>query len=310
MQNTASVMELAVDPAQPQIQQVHKHSWTIFRLVMILLIVGLGVFAGSILRYGYTYYMTPVVERYHSPLHSELKPGGTIGRMLGMAGSGMLLGLLLYSLRKRVRFMKNWGKLSHWLQFHIFLGIAGPVLITFHSALKLRGIVAISYWSMMIVMVSGMIGKYLYAQINSAISDTELEYGTIRKQIDEINARLSAMLDPVRMKQVQAIADFQSEKALSSLRAAWLMVSDDVRWLTRRSRLHRILNSVKGLSKEERADLYHLARHRELLTRRITLLRNSQQMFRYWHILHLPLAQTMYIVMVIHIVIAVMTGYL
>lgn len=310
MQNTARLMDLPLDSAPAASHQIKKGHWTLFRIVMILLIVGFGIFAGSILRYGYTYYMTPVVERYHSPLHSELKPGGAIGRMLGMAGSGMLLGLLLYSLRKRVRFMRNWGKLSHWLQFHIFLGIAGPVLITFHSAFKLRGIVAISYWSMMIVMVSGMVGKYLYAQITSAISDTELEFGSIRNQIDEINRKLSEMLDPVRLKQVHSIANFQSEETTSSLHAAWLMISDDLRWLVRRSRLHGILNSVNGLTKQERADLYHLARQRELLTRRIALLRNSQQMFRYWHILHLPLAQTMYIVMVIHICVAVMTGYL
>ena len=70
----------------------------------------------------------------------------------------MLVLLLIYSVRKRSKLMKGKGALSLWLKFHIFLGVAGPILITFHSSFKLRGIVGISYWSMVIVALSGLVG--------------------------------------------------------------------------------------------------------------------------------------------------------
>ena len=38
----------------------------------------------------------------------------------------MMLALLLYSLRKHVRFMHSWGPTKHWFRLHMFLGIAGP----------------------------------------------------------------------------------------------------------------------------------------------------------------------------------------
>lgn len=282
----------------------------LLRVVLALLVCSLIVFAISMIVYGYSYYKTPLPLRYRSDLHSTLKPSGHIGETLGMIGTGMLVGLLAYSARKRFRFMKNWGKLSTWLHFHIFMGFAGPVLITFHSALKLRGIVAISYWSMMIVMLSGMVGKYLYAQINSAITDHQLEYADLQKQIESINHQLRNLLSGQSLAKLQSATDFHSETEISSWRAAWMMISDDIRWLVRKYRIQAHLSSIHGLSSSERSHIYKMARTRELLLRRIALLRNSQQLFKYWHIFHLPLAQMMYITMTIHIVVVVLTGYL
>ena len=120
-------------------KEPRKGSWTMLRVITILLILALIVLSASILFYGYSYYTTPLSKRYLSPQHQDLKPGGRIGHLLGVAGSGMLIGLLAYSLRKRVRFMRNWGRLKTWLHFHIFLGLAGPVLITLHSASSSAG---------------------------------------------------------------------------------------------------------------------------------------------------------------------------
>ena len=163
---------------------------------------------------------------------------------------------------------------------------------------------------MIIVMCSGMVGKYLYGQITNALTDHELHFDEVRKQISEINFKLSGFMDSSHLKQVQNITDFQIAANPSSWRAGWMMITDDLRWLVKRRRLQQILKTVPDLTRDERLNLYSLARQRELHLRRIALLRNSQQLFRYWHILHLPLAQTMYIVTILHIVIAIYTGYL
>lgn len=295
-------------PSQPSpALSKHKISW--LRITITVLSLTLLIAVGFLIAHGFSYYTTPVTQRYLSPLHKELKPGGYIGHFLGVTGSCMMIGLLAYSLRKRVYFMRNWGKLSHWLNFHIFLGVAGPILITFHTAFKLRGIVAISYWSMMIVFVSGIIGKYLYIQINNAISDSTFQFEELRKQIDLTNQRLASLLTSSHLQQVNKIADFHSDPSLSPFRAGLLMLFHDLRWLIRKRALHRILNTAR-LTNQERHDIYLLARTRELQLRRIALLRSSQQLFKYWHIIHLPLAQTMYFTMAIHVVVAILTGYL
>jgi hypothetical protein len=263
-----------------------------------------------LIHYGYSYYSLPNTKRFRSELHRDLKPGGEIGHKLGIAGTVMLTGLLVYSVRKRSNRMKNWGRLSNWLQFHIFLGIAGPILITFHSAFKLRGIVAISYWSMILVALSGAIGRYLYAQIPKAISGKQKESEILKSELEEINAQLSAELEPVLLQKIQKIADFSSEVPASAGKAVLLMLSDDLRWWKKRFQLRRILKHAAGLTAASRKKIYLLARRRALHLRHIALLRASQSLFRYWHIIHIPFAQTMYFTMLIHIFVAVKTGYL
>ena len=62
----------------------------------------------------------------------------------------MLL-MLLYSVRKRVGFLRRLGPLSRWLDGHIFLGVFGPLLVMLHSSFKVQGLVALSFWSMVAV---------------------------------------------------------------------------------------------------------------------------------------------------------------
>ena len=259
--------------------------------------------------YGYIYYSTPLTGRFRMSQHDELKPSGTIGHKLGYAGSGALLLLLIYSVRKRSKFMKGKGALSLWLKFHIFLGVAGPILITFHSAFKLRGIVGVSYWSMILVAFSGLVGRYLYAQIPRAISGREEESEEVKKELDAINLRLSEVLQPSVLERVQLIASFERNASVSAVRSLFLSVADDFRWWARKRKLRKILSGQNSISTSERLEIIKLARRRQKYLRHITLLRGSQDLFKYWHILHIPLAQTMYLTMLIHISVAIKTGY-
>src|SRR5512137_2504566 len=64
------------------------------------------------------------------------KPGERLfdlGYNLGLAGGLMMLVLLLYPLRKRVKFFENFGFLPSWFKWHMVLGILGPLTIVFHS---------------------------------------------------------------------------------------------------------------------------------------------------------------------------------
>jgi hypothetical protein len=114
---------------------------------------------------GRDYYALPLLERPHHELHWDLKPGGEVARWYGVTGFGLLVAMLGYSVRKRVPALSRLGRLRAWLDFHIWCGVTGPLLIVLHSALKVGGLIAIAFWSMIAVALSGIFGRYLYAFI-------------------------------------------------------------------------------------------------------------------------------------------------
>ena len=82
--------------------------------------------------------------------------------------------------RKRYRILSRIGLLKHWLEFHIFLCTLGPILVLFHTAFKFGGLVAISFWSMVAVFLSGIIGRFIYLQIPRTIEGRELSLNEVR----------------------------------------------------------------------------------------------------------------------------------
>ena len=84
---------------------------------------------------------------------------------LGWSGFSVICLTNLYILRKKIPALKDLGSVGGWLNFHIFCGLIGPTLIVFHSNFHVNGLVAISFWSMMISAVSGVVGRYFYTQI-------------------------------------------------------------------------------------------------------------------------------------------------
>jgi len=135
----------------------------------------------AVVSIGYSYYKLPVEERVYDPGHGFFKPSGVIGHGYGILGSFfMISGVLLYMARKRFRSLSRLGILKHWLEFHIFLCTLGPLLVLFHTAFKFGGLVAISFWSMVAVFLSGVIGRFIYLQIPRSIEGRELSLSEIR----------------------------------------------------------------------------------------------------------------------------------
>ena len=203
----------------------------------IAILAGIVILTFIVLLYlGISYYGTSLEERFFHPLHALLKPSGIWGHGMGIAGTlFMIMGVLLYMIRKRMRSLSRWGYLKHWLEFHIFLCTLGPTLVLFHTSFKFGGLVAISFWSMVAVFVSGIIGRFIYIQIPRTIEGRELSLSEVR----ELNR-----------------------------------------------------------TKDEMA-----------LKRQIDRLVTMQNLFKYWHVAHLPFALIMLVIMVIHVAVTIVFGY-
>jgi len=121
-----------------------------------------------------------------------IPPAGELfGHVMGIVGFlFMLMTETLYSLRKRSRTVK-WGKLSNWLQFHIFTGLVGPYMVLLHSSWKFNGIAGITTLFTIIIVVSGFIGRYIFTRIPRTLDGLEIEGGLSQEALKQARRLLA-----------------------------------------------------------------------------------------------------------------------
>ena len=140
---------------------------------------------------GFPYYHTTLTERFYHSDHDLYKPSGLIGHGLGIIGTlFIVIGVFSYMARKRYRFLARFGRLKYWLESHIFLCILGPIMILYHTAFKFGGIVSVSFWSMVVVVASGVIGRYIYLQIPRSMEGRELSLNEVREMKSNLNVHI------------------------------------------------------------------------------------------------------------------------
>ena len=249
---------------------------------------------------GISYYLTPLIARPRHPLYWALKPGGELGHDFGMVGSAMMIVMLAYSLRKRLRILRRLGPLTVWLDYHILLGVCGPLFVILHSSFKVGGLVALSFWSMIAVAASGVLGRFLYRQIPRTRAGDELSLADVERLDRELTRELIEELSVPRetVEQIAAIAEegIDPRRSLASL----LLGMTFGPFVLRR----RLQHLVKGAPRFEKAVM-----RKALLRRRIVLWERLREIFHYWHVLHKPFALIMYLFMVLHVAVAWSTGY-
>lgn len=276
--------------------------------VGLFILIGVASFTLLILN-GFNYYTTPLEERFFDPSHTSLKPSGSIGHGLGIAGSlMMLIGVGVYIVRKRVRRFGRIGLLKHWLEFHIFLCSVGPMLILFHTAFKFGGIVAVSFWSMVAVVLSGIIGRYIYVQIPRSISGKELSLNEVRLLDEELAQKLKGKTNLSEELQF-TINTFDLNSYISS-NSNLITILVKGYFVTNKlfKKVKRDL-SRNNVPKHNRKEILKLTKNKLALDRKIKLLRSMQNIFRYWHIFHLPFAIIMLVIMLVHVGVTIAFGY-
>ena len=278
--------------------------------VGLFLVVGISVTILLAIN-GYQYYTTPLEERFFSPDHSVLKPSGAWGHGFGIIGTLMMIvGVGVYMIRKRYRKFFNIGYLKHWLEFHIFLCSVGPVLVLYHTAFKFGGIVSVSFWSMVLVVLSGVVGRFIYLQIPRSIEGQELSINELTSMKEKLALRIRSVLS----EDLATLAGF--ERISSSDRYKSFKLSTSIGFFIRDyfstkqlMRLFRKRMKLIGLNKSEREELIVAAKSEIVIARRIALLRTFQKLFHFWHIFHLPFAISMFVIMVIHVIVTIVFGY-
>ncbi|MFZ4707703.1 MAG: hypothetical protein ACOYMF_17005 [Bacteroidales bacterium] len=285
---------------------MNKTAHRIYLFILSIIVIIAFVFIAN---KGYAYYKISIEERFFHPDHVSLKPSGIWGHGMGIIGSAfMILGVSLYMVRKRYRIFSRVGFLKHWLEFHIFLCTLGPILVLFHTSFKFGGIVAISFWSMVAVFLSGIVGRFIYIQIPRSIEGKELSLSEVRDLKGNIGDTLinSIQLDDeshsVIVNSIKVKVDVYSSNFV--VRSIQKSVDDYKTFRKVKSVLRK--NKV---SKLQRNLVLNLVKNEMSLNRRIERLVLMQNLFKYWHVAHLPFALVMLIIMVIHVAVTIVFGY-
>ena len=139
--------------------------------------------------YGWTLYLIIItllmIAGFFISNDQLYKPGDKVGYNIGLAGGLMMLTLLIYPLRKRIGFMKNWGILPKWFKWHMVFGVLGPALIMFHSTFLIGSINAgVAMVCMLLVSGSGIFGRFFYTKIHHGLYGRQTSYKQLQEDLD------------------------------------------------------------------------------------------------------------------------------
>lgn len=280
-----------------------------FHRIYIGILILIAILTTSYLAYeGYAYYLSGLEERFFHPDHQTLKPSGIWGHGFGIIGSLMMLvGVLMYIVRKRVRMFSRIGILKHWLEFHIFLCSLGPILVLYHTAFKFGGLVAISFWSMVAVVISGVIGRYIYLQIPHTIEGREMSLNEINQTKVALNEKLILVyqLDEIVLEAIMQAVKKRPDRSGSN------MVRRSIsKFIFERNTIKEVKTILQGknISGKNFKEVMGIIESEIALNRKIDRLITMQNLFKYWHVAHLPFAILMLIIMLVHVMVTVTFG--
>jgi len=244
---------------------------------------------------GYTYYNSPLEERFYHPHHHWFKPSGIYGQGLGILGTFLItFGVSIYIARKRYNFLAKYIRLKYLLEFHIFLCTLGPILILFHTAFKFGGIVSIAFWSMVAVVLSGVIGRFIYIQIPRTIEGRALSLSEVQHMKTDLAKVLTEKFN-LESNTIEIITSLISKENTTS----------DKKTL---SHLRKVLHRG-DLPKQNRSTILKMVKHEISLVGKIARLEYMQKLFKYWHVVHMPFALIMLIIVIIHVAVTLTFGY-
>jgi hypothetical protein len=252
----------------------------------------------------------------HAHLERYITPQRGLGYGLGITGGSMMVLLLIYSARKRLRWLSWLGGIPAWFEFHMVLGIVGPILVLFHSNFSFGATNSnVALVCMLVVAGSGVIGRYIYTRLHARLDGQE---GTL-EQLRAVGDRLRAQTTSISFLPGLLDAIDRAEKRLIeppkgfTMRFLHLLTGGPrvavARWLLRRE-IKRVLDLA--LRRESALIAKHAHRiaavARSYADRRLEAGRRMAEyqmyarLFSLWHVLHIPLFFMLLIAGVVHVI--------
>lgn len=234
-------------------------------------------------------------------------PGRGFGHALGIAGASVMAVLLLYPLRKHVGLLRNWVPLKQWFAMHVVCGIAGPLLVLFHTGFRLRSLNAtVAVASMVLVAVSGVVGRFLYRKIhhglNVARAASQDMQGALARELAQAE-RVAGPLPAVRLELARFAA--VASRPLAGWRArVFHFLAFGFRRALAQRRISGALGQVplerRSPARAQLASLERASCDALQAMQRIAQFAAYERLFSLWRILHVPLVFMLVISAIVH----------
>jgi len=246
---------------------------------------------------------------------SGLTPLKGAGYWLGIAGSCLMLLLLLYPLRKRMRSLRVIGTVAFWFRAHMILGVLGPVLVLWHANFRLGSInCSVALVTMLMVAVSGIIGRYLHSKIHFGMYRRKAEAYDVLADADELRGFIGAD-PPVADRMIVQLNDFaRLGTTVPKGVLVGLVFLSVIGWRGAAVRMRLIAHArhviaVEGerRGRSQKVQSQQLAGVADFVTQHIGAATKAatfafyERLFRLWHVFHLPLFILLVIVAIFHV---------
>ena len=245
----------------------------------------------------------------------NLSAGEGLGYWLGVFGGTLMVLLLLYSVRKRIPFMRHLGPTRHWFRMHMTLGVLGPVIILYHSNFQVGSINSqVALFCTLLVAMSGVVGRYFYAQIHNGLYGSSSSLRQLIKNVEQseqqspnspglnadVTAQLAELADTV-LRSPESVGNLTLSPIRLGLKTRWL------NWQMRRA-AYREIDAAAASStaiKQNRRRLRRTTRRyisrRLAEIRRVAQFRFFKKLFSLWHIVHVPFFIMMVLSAIVHV---------
>lgn len=218
----------------------------------------------------------------------NFNPGDQLSTYCGLVGTGLMIIAAIYPIFRRIKLFRWMASNTMWFDFHLMAGTVGPAFIALHSVVRLDSWVSAAFWSMVIVVISGFLGRYLYTQVPELASGAELEELDHERFFQVYRPRLTVPMAEIdRELAVQRANAQRVGQSPSMLVALWWLIFQDIgkypRTLARRGRLAQL-----GVDRKTRNDLARRTGRMIVIARRQVVAPKAQLLLNSWKKVHVP----------------------
>lgn len=242
-------------------------------------------------------------------------PEAGVGYWLGIIGGSMMLILLIYPLRKRIRFLRVLGPTKDWFRLHMLFGLGGPLLVLYHCNFQVHSFNStVALYSMLLVAGSGIVGRYFYARIHKGLYGQKLSLTELQSELAtaiEKSHGIAALMPELVARLDLLAQQIQGDKITGTIGA-----KQSLKWTLQRPLIHFSLNRMAsrelgaGAAKSSviAKDFNNVKRRtRKFVSSYVQLLGRLAQfsfyerLFSLWHVFHLPIFIIMVLAALVHV---------
>ncbi len=219
------------------------------------------------------------------------RAGDQLSVLCGVTGTGLMIIAAIYPIFRRIKLFRWLASNTMWFDFHLMAGCIGPMLVGLHTAMQLDSWVSAAFWSMVITVISGFLGRYLYTQVPELSSGVELEELDNERAFQQARLHLPLAMSAIdrELSAHRARAD-KIARSPGVWRALLWLVLEDLKRGFRRRRLNSTLKKLRNerFDRRVRKDLVKRAIRMIVINRSRVVAPKAQLLLHSWKKVHVP----------------------